>query len=175
MAYNSDILLGRITKVNGYEGAVTIKLEKSFSENIPKMETVFLEIEGRLVPFFLSDSEYSGANVLKLKFVGYDSIEKISEFTGSRVFLTTGVPAENHTDDNQTLMGFNGYKVLLQDDNLLGIIKEVIEYPGQRLLKIISGKNKEILIPFHEHFIVSIDNKMKIIVMDLPDGLTEIN
>ena len=139
------------------------------------METVFLEIEGRLVPFFLSDSEYSGANVLKLKFEGYESIEKISEFIGCRVFLTSGLPTANHTDDIQSLIEFNGYKVLINDDNLLGIITEVIEYPGQRLLKISSGKNKDILIPFHEHFIVSIDNKMKIIVMDLPDGLTEIN
>jgi len=38
MAYNCDILLGRISKVNGYEGAVTVKLEKIFSENIPQME-----------------------------------------------------------------------------------------------------------------------------------------
>ena len=80
MAYNSNILLGRITKVSGYEGAVTVKLEKIFSENIPQMESVFLEIEGRPVPFFISDSEYSGADILKLQFEGYDSIEKVSEF-----------------------------------------------------------------------------------------------
>ena len=55
MAYNSDILLGRITKVSGYEGAVTVRLEKIFFENIPQMESVFLEIEGRQVPFFISD------------------------------------------------------------------------------------------------------------------------
>ncbi len=29
MAYNANILLGRITKVHGYEGAVTVKLEKN--------------------------------------------------------------------------------------------------------------------------------------------------
>ena len=110
MAYNSDILLGRITKVNGYEGAVTVKLEKIFFENIPQMESVFLEIEGRPVPFFISDSEYSGADILKLKFEDYDSIEKISEFTGCRVFLTTGIPAENPADDIQSLIG---YKVLM--------------------------------------------------------------
>jgi 16S rRNA processing protein RimM len=172
MAYISNILLGRITKVNGYEGAVTVKLEKYFSENIPQMESVFLEIEGRRVPFFISDSEYSGANILKLKFEGYDSIEKISEFTGCRVFLTSGIPAENNTDDIQS---FNGYKVLLQNDILLGTITEVIPNPGQWLLDIYSPENKEILIPFHEHFIVSIDKKKKIIVMDIPEGLTEIN
>ena len=76
MAYNSNILLGRIIKVSGYEGAVAVKLEKEFTENIPQMESVFLEIEGRPVPFFISDSEYSGADILKLKFEGYESVDK---------------------------------------------------------------------------------------------------
>ena len=172
MAYNNGILLGRIIKVNGYDGAVTVKLEKIFSENIPQMESVFLEIEGRPVPFFISCSEYSGADILKLQFEGYNSIEKISEFTGCSVFLTTGIPDDNQTEDIQSLIG---YKVLIQGDKLLGSIKEVIPNPGQWLLNIISTKNKDIMIPLHEHFIVSIDEKKKIILMDVPEGLAEIN
>jgi 16S rRNA processing protein RimM len=172
MAYKSGILLGRITKISGYEGAVAVKLEKNFTENIPEMESVFLEIEGRPVPFFIKDWEYSGADILKLKFEGYDSIEKICEFTGCKVFLTAGSPVEKDTDVFQDL---SGYKVLIQDNQLLGIIKEVIQNPGQSLLNIISSKNKEILIPFHEHFIVGIDKRKKVIIMNIPDGLTEIN
>jgi 16S rRNA processing protein RimM len=172
MAYKSNILLGRITKVSGYEGAVTVKLEKKYSENIPLMESVFLEIEGRPVPFFISDSEYSGADILKLSFEGYTSIEKVSEFTGCNVFLTTGVPDNNQEEDIRSL---TGYKVFMQDEKLLGSIKEVIQNPGQLLLNIISTENNEILIPFHEHFIVSIDKKKRIIVMNIPEGLTEIN
>ena len=172
MAYNNNILLGRITKVIGYEGVVSVKVEKIFSENIPHMESVFLEIDGRPVPFFISYSEYSGADVLKLKFEGYDTIERAGEFTGCRIFLTTSIPADNKTDNIQSLKGF---KVLIEGDELLGSITEVITNPGQWLLNIISVKNKNILIPFHEHFIVRIDNVKKIIVMDIPEGLTEIN
>jgi 16S rRNA processing protein RimM len=172
MAYDKNILLGRITKVHGYEGAVTVKLEKIFSENIPLMESVFLEIEGRPVPFFISDSEYSGAGILKLKFEGYNSIEKISEFAGCRVFLTTGIPVENNSDDILSLIGYN---VFVNGDILLGIISGVITNPGQWLLNVLSLKRKEILIPFHEDFIVSIDRERKNLVMDIPDGLTEIN
>jgi 16S rRNA processing protein RimM len=172
MTYNSSILLGRITKINGYEGAVTVKLEKIFSENIPQMESVFLEIEGKQVPFFISYSEYTGADILKLQFEGYNSIEKVSEFTGCKVFLTTGIPDDNQTEDTKNLIG---YKVLIQGDKLLGSITEVIQNPGQWLLNIISTKKKDILIPFHEHFIVSIDKKKKSIVMTIPEGLIEIN
>ncbi len=172
MAYKSNILLGRITKLSGYEGAVTVKLEKIFSENIPLMESVFLEIEGRPVPFLVSYSEYSGADILKLKFEDYDSIEKVSEFTGCRVFLTTAVNTENDQEDIQSLVGFN---VVLSDGIPLGKITEIISNPGQLLLNVISTKNREILIPFHEHFIVSIDEKNRNIVMDIPEGLTDLN
>jgi 16S rRNA processing protein RimM len=172
MAYESKILLGRITKTSGYEGAVAIKLEKIFSENIPEMESVFLEIEGKPVPFFIEDSEYSGADILKLKFAGYDSIEKIGEFTGCKVFLTTSDHSEKSRNEFQDL---SGYQVLIGANQLLGIIAEMIPNPGQFLLKIISTGGKEILIPFHEHFIINIDKMKKILVMDIPDGLTEIN
>ncbi|MCJ7449921.1 MAG: ribosome maturation factor RimM [Bacteroidales bacterium] len=172
MAYKAYILLGRITKVHGFEGTVTIKLEKSFFENIPELESVFLEIEGKPVPFFISMSEYPGADILRLRFDGYESIEKASEFVGSRIYLTTGEEAIIINDDLRDLCGF---KVHLPDKSLVGTIIEVIENPGQWLLNIKTDTGKEILIPLHEHFIVKVDNKKKIITMDLPDGLIEIN
>jgi 16S rRNA processing protein RimM len=172
MAYRSDILLGRITKISGYEGAVTVRLEKRFTENIPEMESVFLEVEGRPVPFFISSSEYNGAGILKLMFEGYESAEKVSEFTGCNVYLTQNIPETNQADD---ISGFIGYKVIVRDEIVLGFIKELMSNSGQWLLKIVSPQKKEILIPFHEDFIVSIDQKKKIIVMDIPEGLSEIN
>jgi 16S rRNA processing protein RimM len=173
MAYKNDILLGRIIKVSGYEGAVTVKLEKTFTENIPQMESVFLEIEGRPVPFFISGLDYSGADILKLWFEGYDTVEKISEFAGCRIFLTNEIPDEsNKKPDNQLLIG---YQVHTQEDQLLGPISDIISNHGQWLLNVISLDKKNILIPFHEDFIISIDRNRKIVVMDIPEGLLEIN
>jgi 16S rRNA processing protein RimM len=172
MAYKNDILLGKITKVSGYEGAVTVKLEKIFTENIPQMESVFLEIEGRPVPFFISDLEYSGADILKLWFDGYNSIDKISEFTGCRIFLTSAPDSGSQNEDNQNLIG---YSVFAPENNLLGSISDLISNNGQWLLNVMSLNKKNILLPFHEHFIISIDKKKKIVVMDIPEGLLEIN
>jgi 16S rRNA processing protein RimM len=171
MAYNFNILLGRIAKISGYEGAVTVKLEKIFSENIPHMESVFLEIEGRPVPFFVSEYEYSGADILKLKFEDFESIEKVTEFTGCRVFLTS---SEKSIETENEIQNFDGFNVFDQDNLLLGVIREILPNPGQLLLSISSPQNKEILIPFHEHLILSISRSKKIIVMNIPEGLTDI-
>ena len=159
--------------MHGYEGAVTVRLEKTFTEkNIPVLESVFLEIDGKPVPFFISSSEYRGADIIRLKFEDYDSPEKVSEFTGCHVFLTTG---ENIPDEGSKQDQLSGYQIHLVDDTLLGTITEVIENPEQSLINIESGDGKEILIPLHKDFIINIDNKRKIIIMDLPEGLIEIN
>jgi 16S rRNA processing protein RimM len=172
MAYSSNILLGRITKLSGYEGAVAVKLEKIFTENIPQMESVFLEIEGRPVPFFISEMEYSGADILKLSFEGYNSIEKVSEFTGCNVFLTDSAISKDKIPESQNLIG---YLVTDHENSEIGSISEIIANNGQWLLNVISSDRKKFLIPFHEHFIVRIDKKEKLVVMNIPDGLLEIN
>jgi 16S rRNA processing protein RimM len=171
MAYKYGILLGKIIKVSGYNGAVAVKLEKIFTENIPQMEPVFLEIEGRPVPFLITTLEYTGADILKLWFEGYDSNEKIGEFIGCRIFLISGT-YDKLKEDNQNLIG---YKVFVEEDKLLGSVSDVLANNGQWLINIISTNKKDILIPFHEDFIVSIDKRGKVIIMNIPEGLTEIN
>lgn len=171
MAYSTHILFGRITKVYGYEGAVTVKLEKTFIENIPGLESVFLEIEGKPVPFFISDYEYQGADILKLKFTGYESIEKVNEFTGCKIFLTSGEIDGKNIDLNV----LTGFKVFLSDNSLVGTIVEVLENPGQWLIIVLDTKGKKILIPLHEDFIIETDKRGKTITMDLPEGLTDLN
>jgi 16S rRNA processing protein RimM len=172
VAYNAHILLGRILKADGFDGSVTIKLEEAFREKIPEMESVFLEIEGKPVPFFISESESTGNDILRLKFDSYDSIEKINEYIGCKVYLTSAVKGKNKVLNS---FGFSGFTVFLPGNKLLGEVTDLIENPGQLLLILKSPAGKEILIPFHEDLIISIDNRKKRIEMDLPVGLTEIN
>jgi 16S rRNA processing protein RimM len=172
MAYSCNILLGHIAKVSRVEGAVTVKLEKSFIDNIPQMESVFLEIEGRPVPFFIAESEYSGKDTLRIWFIAYDSAGKLNEFTGCRVFLTSDAHSAEPDDDFGDI---TGYEVLTDDDLLLGHITKVIQNPGQYLLSISSPQNKEILVPLHEDLIIQLDHKMKLIILKIPEGLLEIN
>jgi 16S rRNA processing protein RimM len=172
MAYKCGILLGHIKKLSGYEGAVTVKLERTFSDKLPEMESVFLEIDGKPVPFLISELEYQGADLLKLTFEGYESAEKINEFAGSRVFLTTSFPEKKSAESPDDLEGFS---IRGRDGKLIGSITAIVQNPGQLLLTIESPDHKEILIPFHEDFIVSFNKAKREIVMDLPEGLIEIN
>lgn len=172
MTYNANILLGRIFKIHGYDGTLIVKLENDFIENIPPMESVYLEIEGKPVPFCISASEYSGGDILKLKFEGYGNYEKVSVFAGCRMFLTSGSENTGPASVNENIAGF---RVILKDKTIIGDVEEIINNPGHDLIKIISPEKKEILIPFHRDFIVRFDEKKRIITVQLPEGLIDIN
>jgi len=172
VAYIYNILLGRIAKTSGYEGAVNVILERSFIGNIPHMESVFVEIDERPVPFFIYDSHYAGADILKLKFTDYDTVDKVSEFKGCRVYLTEGDKESDSTDDFGEITGYEVYTV---DNILIGQIKEIIQNPGQYLLNITSPDRREILIPLHEDFIVNLDDPGRKLVLKIPEGLTDLN
>lgn len=173
MVYQTGILLGQITKTSGYEGAVLVRLERNLIENIPEMESVFVETDGRPVPFFIEWSEYQGADTIRLKFSNYDSETEVQEFKGCKVFLTDYEASGGITETDFTM--FTGFNVLDQDKKLAGRITEITENPGQLLLNVESPSGKEVLLPLHEDLIISIDERKKVIIMNIPEGLTEIN
>jgi 16S rRNA processing protein RimM len=173
VTYKAEILLGRIAKVYGRDGTVTIRLEKKFIEKITVPESVFLEVEGKLVPFFISWSDYSDGDILRVRFEGYESISKAGEFTGCRVFLTEGDdPGNEDIPDYHLLIG---YTLILSDNTRIGTIKELIENPEQLLAVVQPEKGGKILVPLHEELIEGLDRKKKIIRMDLPEGLIDLN
>jgi len=172
MIYKVHKLLGKITKVYGFDGTVTVKLEQNFTGNIPELKSVFLEIEGKPVPFIISESYRPGRDIIRLKFDGYDRFEKVSEFTGCRIFLTSDDKVAKSDKDSDDLRGF---KILRADTSFLGTVAEIMENPGQWLLNVITTKGEKILIPLHEDLILGIDKKKKIIRMELPEGLIDLN
>ena len=172
MDYRKGILLGQIIKVKGSDGIVTVKLDKYFTGNIKDMEPVFLELEGKPVPFFISFSEFCGTNILKIRFEGYDSMEKVRDLAGCNIFLTTPAGKEEMNADIRDLIN---YKIYTEGDKFLGTVSGIILNPGQWLLNVISAGNKEVLIPFHEDFILNIDRKKRILCLELPEGLVELN
>jgi 16S rRNA processing protein RimM len=172
MAYKADILLGHIIKLHGHKGEVIIKLGNDFRNNLPVLEWVFLEHEGKPVPFLISGSEYSGSDTLILRFEGYDSSERVREFLNCKVLLTQknpGIPKSKNPDN------ILGYKIHTIDNNLIGVITGITENPGQLLLNVDDGSGNNVLIPLHENLISRVDKRRKIITMDLPEGLTELN
>jgi 16S rRNA processing protein RimM len=166
------ILLGKITKVHGFEGAVTVKTELNLSENIPHGEPVFLEIEGRPVPFFVEDCFFPRPGLLTIKFEDYNSSDKVKEFVGCTVFIASD---SEITETDEDIDMLRGYEVFSDQGTDVGKISEIIKNPGQILLEVVSQNGNIILIPLHEDLVTMINDDMKTITMIIPEGLIDIN
>jgi 16S rRNA processing protein RimM len=172
MAYRKHILLGKITKVHGFDGAVTVRLEKDFSDNIPEMESVFIETDGRPVPFLIESYEQPDLLTLRLKFFDYNSIEKVKEFVGCKLYLTKSFSPTSSEESHLDLIDF---EIFSNEGISIGIITGIINNPEQTLLSVISSSGKEMLLPLHEDLIIEIDSSRKMIHMIIPEGISDIN
>lgn len=171
MTYDVKILLGQITKAYGHNGFVIIRPEK-FADDFfrKKQESVFLEIEGEPVPFFIEEAESYGSNLWKVKFLYYESLNSIEDFIGCRVFL----PPDSVHGDHFNVFLLKGYTLYTQNNEMAGKIMNVIENVSQYLIAVNTVDDKEILIPLHEDLIEKVDTENRILILNVPEGLVDI-
>ena len=63
--------------------------------------------------------------------------------------------------------------VIYNNNSIIGKIIDIVENKNQDLFEVVVNE-KRILIPIVDEFIVNIDNDNKKIVMNLPEGLTDL-
>lgn len=133
--------------------------------------------EGNTIYLLNKDKEYIPLTVVSFRMNGKIDFVKVEE-------ITTKEEAESYkgcdlliNKEEATLpKGFyhfadlEGCKVLLEDKSEIGTVKKVEEYPAQATLRV-KGKDKEILIPFVDAFIIKVDIKKKEIIVRVIEGM----
>ncbi|MEA1887958.1 MAG: ribosome maturation factor RimM [Bacteroidota bacterium] len=167
------ILLGKIVKAHGYGGSVMISPEDDLAEEIKEKEWVFIEIEAKPVPFFVTSvKEHASGNII-LKFDGYDSSEVMTEFVGCKVFISKDYIRDEKEIPPQFILA--GFKIFNQSNKYIGLVKKVMSLPMQYMMVLEDDEGHELLIPLNQDWLIEINKDEKNIIMDLPDGLVQIN
>lgn len=166
-------LLGKIIKVHGYEGAVLFLPEDDITEEIKEQEWVFIEVDKKPVPFFISSAKEHTSGKLVIKFDSYNSRDVMKEFTGCRVF--SGQEQDDRKLQVTPHLILAGYKVYDREDDYLGLIDKVLSLPMQYMLVLMTDEDRELLIPLNESWIVEINKSEKVIKLDLPEGILNLN
>lgn len=167
------LLLGSITKANRKTGQLSISTGQQPAERFADVKTLFLDIDGGLVPFFVDQQSGSGSGQMRVWLQDYKTPEAAQQLTGYKVYIAEeDMPAAppNHIYHHQ----LTDYNVVDKTAGELGQITDLIESTEQALLQV-DHNGDEILIPFVEDFIVKIDKRKKILYLDLPEGLIDLN
>ena len=164
--------LGYVNKAHGINGELIIRTDLNFSKKTLKnWESIFFRIEGILVPFFIeSIQERANAGIL-IKIEDVDNEIQAKKYVGTSVYLDKKFQCIEEIGMSK----FISYKVFDTEENALGEIIDIIEYPSQTIFLIDTIDHTEVEIPAIEEWIISIQDDSKIIILDLPEGLLEIN
>ena len=168
---NDYFNFGLVTKTFGKNGEMIFFLDVDDPEDYKDIEMVFIEINQKLVPFFIETFKIRG-NFATVKLEDISSPEKAQFFVKLRLFLPVDVLPElpNEKFYFHEIVGFT-----VEDENHgnIGIINDILELPEQSLLQIFNNE-KEILIPIVDEIVKSVDSDNKIVYINAPEGLIEL-
>lgn len=107
------------------------------------------------------------------KFAGVDSISDAERLVGTDVSIPIEErPAASDGEFYQT--DLIGCEVVDAAGQRIGTVQNWHEYGGTPLLGVLTANGKELLVPFAKSICTSIDLALRKIVVELPEGLTEL-
>ena len=164
--------LGKIVKKYSFKGELLVKLDTDDPGIYTKMESVFIDKNKSLIPFFIERSSLHKSTLLRVKFEDIDSEEDADKLLKSELYLPleflpqlTGNKFYYHE-----IVGFEAKDLSF---GLVGIVKGVNDTTNQAILEI-DRNGSEILIPLIDDFIKSVDREQKKIILEVPEGLIDI-
>ena len=163
--------LGKIVSKYSFKGELLLKTE-SDEINFKELKSIFIEIDGSLVPFEINRLQLHKSSLLRLSIKGIDNETKANKILKSEVFLPINdlPPLSGNKFYYHEIIGF---KVIDKNSGKIGKAINVNDQTSQPLL-IVEKNDKEIMIPLIDEFLVEVDRKEKKLIFELPEGITNL-
>ena len=164
--------VGFFKKTHGVFGELVLEFEPQFEISVENADRFFVELDGLLVPFFVLEDgfRFKTENSAIINFDGVDSEKYAKRMIGSSVFLFKNeiIVMPDELFDSELV------NYLLVDEKLgeIGNIDQVDNYSGNIVITV-NYRGKELLVPFNEDLIISIEKQNKILKLRIPEGLIE--
>lgn len=163
--------IGYFRKTHGVHGDVVLDFEPQFEYSVEETNHFFIELEGLLVPFYISEDGFrfttAKSAIVTFDWVGNEKYAK--RLVGSSVYLYKDAIIDEPEENESMLEGY-----LLVDEMLgeIGMINQVDDYSGNIVLTV-NYRGNDILIPYNDEILVSMDEAQKTITLKLPEGILE--
>ena len=164
--------LGKVVSKFSFKGEVLIKLDTDEPESYLEMESVFVDYDNNLVPFFIEKSNLQKSNLLRVKFEDVDSEEDAEDLIKCDLYLPLDLlPTLN--EDQFYFHEIIGFTVEDANYGTVGTLTGINDTTAQALFEI-EKNGKLILIPMNDEFLQKVDKKKKTIFVQAPDGLIDL-
>jgi 16S rRNA processing protein RimM len=171
MKIEDSFYIGYITKTKGLKGELQLFFEYPEPQDLV-LDTVFLEINGKLIPYFVTQIKLQPNQTANIYFEDVDVVEKAEKLVRKKAYLPNTKKPERNPDEF-LITDLKGFLVIDETRGELGEIVEIHEYP-QQFVAVVPHQFREILFPLNDEFILEIDEKKGILHVNLPEGLIDL-
>ena len=93
--------IGSFVKPHGLKGEIVVEIEEGYEDALENSEYLLVEIEGGLVPFFISEEgvHFRTSTSLSLSFDDLDSVEKVRPYCGCKIYMHKDVDKEQESSE----------------------------------------------------------------------------
>lgn len=161
--------LGSVARMHGYKGEVSIFLDVDNPNDYKELESVLVEIDGKLIPFFLEHLYIRNKGFAVAKFETVNMEQQAQRLIKCGLYLPLEILPETEGKEFY-YFEIEGFKVIDEIEGDIGIVEKVIDLSGNPIIQI-TKDDKEILLPNQEQFILEVDKENKILRTRAPEGL----
>lgn len=160
--------IGKLGKAHGVKGEVSLQFDDDIFDRTDA-DYLILDIDDILVPFFIEEYRFRSDSVALMKFDGIDTQDRARQLTGCDVYFPRALADD--VDDAPTLALLVGFRLVdAESGKEVGTIAAIDDQTTNLLFELEDGR----LIPAAEELITDIDQKRRVITMNIPEGLLEL-
>ena len=164
--------VGTIVGKYSFKGALLIKIDSDSPEDYTTLESIFVELNTGLVPFFIEKCQLHKSALLRIKFDQVNNEQEAESLIKKEVYLPLNMlpPLEGTKFYYHEVIGFE----ILENDQPVGTVIKILDQGVQALFEIKKEDGTSSLIPIHDDFILEVNRDSKRIHVQLPEGLLDL-
>ncbi len=163
--------IGMTLKPVGHAGEIKVQIDEPYQEIASNLKVVLLDLNGDKVPFFIEWCRE--LNTLVYKFEEVNNPESAKTIGLCLIYALKRDLGKDLIPDQKSWDHLEGWIITDSNQSIHMVIEKIEAYPQQDMAVANFG-DKEVLIPIVDSFILEVDQKERILVMDLPDGLLDL-
>ncbi|HCK23441.1 MAG TPA: 16S rRNA processing protein RimM [Bacteroides graminisolvens] len=165
--------IGIFNKPHGIHGELSFTFTDDIFDRV-ECDYLVCMLDGILVPFYVEEYRFRSDSTALVKLEGVDSSERARMFTNVPVYFPLKFAQDAAVDGDVSWDFFVGFRVEDVNNGYIGNIVDV-DTTTINTLFIIENDGEETLLPAQEEFIRGVDPEKKLITVELPDGLLDLD
>ncbi len=170
------IAIGHYNKPHGVAGELSATVDVEL-EVLSGLSCLVSDIDGIFVPFFVNAIRPQSGDTVLLTIDGIENEKEAARLVNRDIYALKRDYQQESIDadaDGYPLDFFIGFELRDSDGSRVGEITDVDEQTENAIF-VVDRDGSEIMVPATDDLIVEFDVDNKLMVMDLPEGLLDLN